>query len=75
MRTAPNIFEGLGLQYKFILLTTISIVLLTSIIGYMAVKRERDILYEEAERQGKLLGETLAIPIINDLISLVSDSF
>lgn len=68
MRTAPNIFEGLGLQYKFILLTTISIVLLTSIIGYMAVKRERDILYEEAERQGKLLGETLAIPIINDLI-------
>ncbi|MEK6673495.1 MAG: ATP-binding protein [Nitrospirota bacterium] len=68
MKAAPNIFTGLGLQYKFILLTTISIVLLTSIIGYMAVKREKDILYEEAERQGKLLGETLSIPIINDLI-------
>jgi len=39
-----------------------------SIIGYLTVERERSILYAEVEREGRLLGETLAIPIINDLI-------
>ena len=39
-----------------------------SIIGYLAVEREKNILYNEVEKQGRLLGETLAIPIINDLI-------
>lgn len=58
----------LGLRAKFILITTIAIILLMSIIGYMAVQRGKGILYTEVERQGRLLGETLAIPIINDLI-------
>lgn len=61
-------FSELGLQSKFILLTTVSIILLMSIIGYLAVERERKMLYREFERKGRLLGETLAIPIINDLI-------
>jgi signal transduction histidine kinase len=39
-----------------------------SLIGYMAVHRGKSILYAEVERKGRLLGETLAIPIINDLI-------
>lgn len=58
----------LGLRSKFILITTIAIILLMSVIGYMAVEREKSVLYTEVERQGRLLGETLAIPIINDLI-------
>lgn len=60
--------KGLNLRYKFILITTIAIVLLMGIIGYIAVEREKNILYSEVEREGRLLGETLAIPIINDLI-------
>lgn len=63
-----NYFSSLRLQTKFILITTIAIFLLMGIIGYMAVEREKSILYAEVERQGRLLGETLAIPIINDLI-------
>ncbi|GAB4412547.1 MAG: ATP-binding protein [Thermodesulfovibrionales bacterium] len=58
----------MSLQFKFIVVTTIAIILLMSIIGYIAVKREGGILYKEFERKGRLLGETLAIPIINDLI-------
>lgn len=68
MSRITNYFSGLGLQYKFILITTCAIIVLMSIIGYLAVEREKNILYAEVEKQGRLLGETLAIPIINDLI-------
>jgi signal transduction histidine kinase len=60
--------RGLSLKYKFILITTVSIVVLMGGMGYMTVQREKDVLYHEVEKQGRLLGETLAIPIINDLI-------
>ncbi|MBI5233333.1 MAG: HAMP domain-containing protein, partial [Deltaproteobacteria bacterium] len=63
-----HIFSMLGLKYQFILITTMAIVLLMGITGYLAVGREKGILYAEAEKEGRLLGETLAIPIINDLI-------
>ncbi|MCL5884868.1 MAG: ATP-binding protein [Deltaproteobacteria bacterium] len=68
MNGLRNFFLRLGLQYKFILITTCSIILLMSVVGYLAVEREKKILYAEVEKQGRLLGETLAIPIINDLI-------
>nr|MDA8423696.1 hypothetical protein [Nitrospiraceae bacterium] len=55
----------LRLQSQFILVTALAILLLMGIIGYVAVEREKAILYREVERQGKLLGETLAIPILN----------
>lgn len=61
-------FDRLRLQQKFIILTTCAIIVVMSSVGYVAVKRERSILYAEVEKQGRLLGETLAIPIINDLI-------
>lgn len=61
-------FSRLRLQYKFILITTCAILVVMSIVGYLAVEREKKILYAEVEKQGRLLGETLAIPIINDLI-------
>jgi len=63
-----KLFSQLGLQYKFILITTFAIIILMGIVGYLTVERERSILYAEVEREGRLLGETLAIPIINDLI-------
>lgn len=60
--------RGLSLQSKFILITTFAIIVFMCIIGYAAVHREKSILRAEVERQGRLLGETLAIPITNDLI-------
>ncbi len=65
---ALQFLSNLNLQYKFILITTSAIIILMCIVGYLAVERERSILYTGFERQGRLLGETLAIPIINDLI-------
>jgi len=57
-----------GLQFRFILVTTCAIIAMMTALGYLAVEREKSILYAEVEKQGRLLGETLAIPIINDLI-------
>ena len=61
-------FSRKGLQFRFILITTCAIIAMMSVLGYLAVEREKGILYAEVEKQGRLLGETLAIPIINDLI-------
>ena len=61
-------FSRKGLQFQFILVTTCAIIVMMSVLGYLAVEREKSILYAEVEKQGRLLGETLAIPIINDLI-------
>ena len=61
-------FSRMGLKSKFFIITTFAIIAAMSIAGYLMVQRERDILYAEAEKQGRLLGETLAIPIVNDLI-------
>ena len=57
-----------NLQAKFILIATTIILSLTILIGYLSVQRERAIFTEEVSRQGKLLAETLAIPIVNDMI-------
>ena len=62
------LFSRRGLQFQFILITTCAIIVIMSVLGYLAVEREKSILYAEVEKQGRLLGETLAIPIINDLI-------
>ncbi|GAB4362061.1 MAG: ATP-binding protein [Deltaproteobacteria bacterium] len=61
-------FSRKGLQVQFIALTMCAIVVVMGVLGTLAVHRERGLLYEEVEKQGRLLGETLAIPIINDLI-------
>jgi len=68
MKRIWNAFDRLRLQSKFILITTSAIIVLMGVIGYVSVAREKAILYNDVERQGKLLGETLAIPILNDLI-------
>lgn len=61
-------FSRKGLQFQFILLTMCAIIVMMSVLGYLAVEREKGILHAEVEKQGRLLGETLAIPIVNDLI-------
>ncbi|MEE9523519.1 MAG: ATP-binding protein [Thermodesulfovibrionales bacterium] len=38
------------------------------LVGFMITRRESAIMYRDIERQGKLLAETLAIPVMNDLI-------
>ncbi|MEW5746861.1 MAG: ATP-binding protein [Nitrospirota bacterium] len=58
----------LTLQSKFILITAVAIILFMTVMGYVAVEREKYLMYAEIEKKGRLLGETLAIPIINDLI-------
>jgi signal transduction histidine kinase len=63
-----KLYSMLGLRQKFILITTCAIIVVMGIVGYSAVEREKMILYAEVEKQGRLLGETLAIPIVNDLI-------
>jgi signal transduction histidine kinase len=68
MKQVTTFFSRLSLQYKFIIITTFAIILIMSVLGYLAVEREKNILYKEIEKEGRLLGETLAIPIINDLI-------
>lgn len=68
MSKAAEFLPWFGLKLKFILFTTLAIVVFMSILGYIAVVREKSLLYSEVEKQGRLLGETLAIPIINDLI-------
>ncbi len=64
----PRLSIRKGLQVRFIVITMCAIVAGMTILGYLAVHREKSLLYEEVEKQGRLLGETLAIPIINDLI-------
>ncbi|TFH37658.1 MAG: hypothetical protein E4G96_11200, partial [Chrysiogenales bacterium] len=61
-------FSRKGLQFQFILITTGAILVMMSVLGYMAVEREKNIRHAEVEKEGRLLSETLAIPIINDLI-------
>jgi signal transduction histidine kinase len=60
-------FQNLSLQKKFILVMTIAVVILMVIIGFMVTKWERDIMYDDIERQGRILAETLAIPVMDDL--------
>ncbi len=59
---------SLNIRAKFMLITTVAIVSVMTFIGSVAVIREREMLYSNTEKQGILLGETLAIPVIHDLI-------
>ncbi|HAK60126.1 MAG TPA: hypothetical protein DCO77_07050, partial [Nitrospiraceae bacterium] len=61
-------FWDLSLQRKFILVTSIAVLVLLVIIGFIITRRESSLLYRDIERQGRLLAETLAIPVMNDLL-------
>lgn len=57
-----------SLQRRFILITFLFIIILMGVIGYITIKRESEIIYADIESQGKVLAETLAIPVLNDFI-------
>jgi signal transduction histidine kinase len=62
------LFDYLTLQKKFIIITFIAVIALMLIIGFTVTRRERSRMYNNIERQGRLLAKTLAIPVMNDLI-------
>ncbi len=60
--------NNLPLQGKFIIITFTSVIIFMVIMGVMITRRENNIMYLNIERQGRILAETLAIPVMNDLI-------
>ncbi len=62
------IFKKITLQKKFIIFTFTAVIVIMVIIGALVIRRERAIMYKNIERQGRILGETLAIPVLNDLV-------
>jgi signal transduction histidine kinase len=64
----PPFFKSLSLQRRFIIITFTSVIVFMVIMGIMITRRETGIMYRDKERQGRILAETLAIPVMNDLI-------
>ncbi len=60
--------EHLSLQRKFVMMTFSVVIFLMVVTGLIITRRESNIMYRDIERQGRLLAETLAIPVMNDLI-------
>lgn len=61
-------FNKIPLQKKFILATFIAVIILMVIMGLLITRRETGVKYRHIERQGRILAETLAIPVVNDLL-------
>jgi signal transduction histidine kinase len=57
-----------SIQRKFIIVTLSAVIVIMIFMGFMITRRESIIIYRDIERQGKILAETLAIPVMNDLI-------
>jgi len=60
--------NNLTLQKKFIIIAFSAVIIIMIIMVVLSIRRERTILYRDIERQGRILAETLAIPVMNDLI-------
>jgi two-component system NtrC family sensor kinase len=60
--------KSFSLQQKFIIIAFSAVIIIMIIIVLLNIRRERTILYRDIERQGRILAETLAIPVMNDLI-------
>ena len=56
------------LQWKFIGIATAATIVFTAIFGNLTAFRNRNILSEATEKQGKVLAQTVAAMIINELI-------
>jgi len=63
-----TLLKPLTLYKKFVLITSLSIIIFMVAIGVFITKRESRIMYRDIEKQGRILARTLAIPVINDLI-------
>ena len=64
----PASLKHLSLQRKFVIMTFSAVIILMVVTGLSITRRESNIIYRDIERQGRLLAETLAIPVMNDLI-------
>ncbi len=64
----PPFFKSLSLQKRFIIITFTSVILFMVIMGIIITRRETGIMYRDKVRLGRILAETLAIPVMNDLI-------
>jgi signal transduction histidine kinase len=60
--------QHFSLQRKFIIITCSTVILFMVTTGLIITRRESMIMHRDIERQGRLLAETLAIPIMNDLL-------
>jgi len=60
--------KSVSLQRKFIIITSAAVIFFMLVMGIIVTKRENSIMYRDIERQGRLLAQTLAIPVMNDLI-------
>jgi signal transduction histidine kinase len=63
-----GLLRNLSLQKKFILVTSVAVIAFMLIVGFLITRRESVLLYRDIEQQGRLLAETLAIPVMNDLL-------
>ncbi len=63
-----SIMKNLSLQQKFIIITFSTVIIFMIIMGIIITKREHNMMHRDIEKQGKILAETLAIPVMNDLI-------
>lgn len=60
--------KNISLQEKFIIITFSTVIIFMLVMGYLVSKKNNSAIYKDIERQGSILAETLAIPVINDLI-------
>ncbi|MCA1766256.1 MAG: HAMP domain-containing histidine kinase [Desulfobulbaceae bacterium] len=58
----------LPLQWKFICAASAAILVFATVFGAFAASRNRTILYDAIDKQGKVLAQTVASLIINELI-------
>lgn len=63
-----NFHRFIPLQWKFIAIASAAIVVFTGIFGGLATSRNRSVHYQATEKQGKVLAQTVAALIINELI-------
>lgn len=61
-------FRNLSLQTKFILVTYLAVIILMLIIGITVTRMQRNIMMRDIERQGMILAESIAIPVISFLL-------
>jgi signal transduction histidine kinase len=56
------------LQWKFVGIATVAIIIFTAVFGFFAASRNEAVLFDATEKQGKVLAQTVAALIINELI-------
>lgn len=61
-------FRSFSLQSKFIFVTFLAVIVLMLVIGVFVTRFQKHVMSRDIERQGTILAESLAIPVINALL-------